>query len=185
MRISKFIKKLFIVFIALLIGNISLLADANQLKTIQHKQRVTHEKIKRLKVLEHLEKNKLYKNQQRLEQASNNLQQSKNQYSNLEAQLAQMEKDLTASIAEFNKANVDMRKRIRQVYKNQRTGMFQLILTAKDLNSLLDVVYFEKIVLKKDYAKIVAVRAKSQKIALMKKSIEAKKNCPCPIYSTN
>lgn len=175
MRISKFIKKLFIVFIALLIGNISLLADANQLKTIQHKQRVTHEKIKRLKVLEHLEKNKLYKNQQRLEQASNNLQQSKNQYSNLEAHLAQMEKDLTASIAEFNKANVDMRKRIRQVYKNQRTGMFQLILTAKDLNSLLDVVYFEKIVLKKDYAKIVAVRAKSQKIALMKKSIEAKK----------
>lgn len=175
MRISKFIKKLFIVFIALLIGNISLFADANQLKTIQHKQRVTHEKIKRLKVLEHLEKNKLYKNQQRLEQASNNLQQSKNQYSNLEAQLAQMEKDLTASIAEFNKANVDMRKRIRQVYKNQRTGMFQLILTAKDLNSLLDVVYFEKIVLKKDYAKIVAVRAKSQKIALMKKGIEAKK----------
>lgn len=175
MRISKFIKKLFIVFIALLIGNISLLADANQLKTIQHKQRVTHEKIKRLKVLEHLEKNKLYKNQQRLEQASNNLQQSKNQYSSLEAQLAQMEKDLTASIAEFNKANVDMRKRIRQVYKNQRTGMFQLILTAKDLNSLLDVVYFEKVVLKKDYAKIVAVRAKSQKIALMKKSIEAKK----------
>ena len=175
MRISKFIKKLFIVFIALLIGNISLLADANQLKTIQHKQRVTHEKIKRLKVLEHLEKNKLYKNQQRLEQASNNLQQSKNQYSSLEAQLSQMEKDLTASIAEFNKANVDMRKRIRQVYKNQRTGMFQLILTAKDLNSLLDVVYFEKIVLKKDYAKIVAVRAKSQKIALMKKGIEAKK----------
>ena len=62
MRISKFIKKLFIVFIALLIGNISLFADANQLKTIQHKQRVTHEKIKRLKVLENKKKNKLYKN---------------------------------------------------------------------------------------------------------------------------
>lgn len=60
-----------------------------------------------------------------------------------------MERDLNTSIAEFNKANVDMRKRIRQVYKNQRTGMFQLILTAKDLNTLLDVVYFEKIVLKK------------------------------------
>ena len=62
---------MFIVFVALLIGNISLVADANQLKTIQHKQRVTHEKIKRLKVLEHLEKNKLYKNQQKLEQATN------------------------------------------------------------------------------------------------------------------
>lgn len=175
MRIRQFIKKFFIVFMVMLITNIGLIADANQLKTIQHKQRVTHEKIKRLKVLEHLEKNKLYKNQQKLEQASNSLQQSKNEYSSLETQLAQMEKDLAASVAEFNKANVDMRKRIRQVFKNQRTGMFQLILTAKDLNSLLDVVYFEKIVLKKDYARIVAVRAKSQKIAMMKKGIEAKK----------
>lgn len=175
MDIHKFIKKIFIVFMALLIGNISLIADANQLKTIQQKQKVTHEKIKRLKVLEHLEKNKLYKNQQKLEQASSNLQYSKNQYSSLENQLAQMERELTASVAEFNNANIQMRKRIRQVYKNQRTGMFQLILTAKDLNSLLDVVYFEKIVLKKDYARMMTIKAKSQKIAMMKKNIEAKK----------
>ncbi|CCX79998.1 putative uncharacterized protein [Clostridium sp. CAG:715] len=175
MGINRFVKKMFIVFVALLIGNISLVADANQLKTIQHKQRVTHEKIKRLKVLEHLEKNKLYKNQQKLEQASNTLQKSKTQYSSLESQLAQMEKDLNASVAEFNKANVDMRKRIRQVYKNQRTGMFQLILTSKDLNSLLDVIYFEKIVLKKNYAQILAMRAKSQRIAAMKRDVQAKK----------
>ena len=159
----------------MLIGNISLIADANQLKTIQNKQKVTHEKIKRLKVLEHLEKNKLYKNQQKLEQASTNLQVTKSRYSSLEVQLAQMEKELSASVAEFNNANVQMRKRIRQVYKNQRTGMFQLILTAKDLNSLLDVVYFEKIVLKKDYARMMAIKAKSQKIAMMKKNIESKK----------
>lgn len=173
--IKKIIKNIFIVFIALLMFNIGLVADANQLKTIQQKQKVTHEKIKRLKVLEHLEKNKLYKNQQKLEQASNNLQQSKNEYANLEIQLKQMEKDLTASVQEFNKANIDMRKRIRQVYKNQRTGMFELILTAKDLNSLLDVLYFEKIVLKRDYARIMAVKAKSQRIAMMKKDIEEKK----------
>lgn len=175
MGINRLIKKIFIVFTALLIGNASLIADANQLRTIQHKQRVTHEKIKRLRVLEHLEKSKLYKNQQKLEQASNTLQHSKNQYSSLEAQLSQMERDLNTSIAEFNKANVDMRKRIRQVYKNQRTGMFQLILTAKDLNTLLDVVYFEKIVLKKNYAQILAVRARSQRIAMMKRDVEAKK----------
>ena len=175
MDIIKFIKRIFAAALILLIGNISLVADANQLKTIQHKQKVTHEKIKRLKVLEHLEKNKLYKNQQRLEQASTNLQQSQNEYASLNIQLQKMEKELTASLAEFNKANVDMRRRIRQVYKNQRTGMFQLILTAKDLNSLLDVVYFEKIILKKDYARILAVKAKSQRIAAMKKDIEAKK----------
>lgn len=175
MGIKNFVKKIFTVVLILLIANIGLVANANQLRTIQNKQRATHEKIRRLKVLEHLEKNKLYKNQQKLEQASNSLQYSQNQYASLNSQLQQMEKDLAASIAEFNKANIDMRKRIRQVYKNQRTGMFQLILTAKDLNSLLDVVYFEKIVLKKDYARIMAVRAKSQRIAAMKKNIEAKK----------
>ena len=173
MGINNFVKKIFTVVLILLIANIG--SVANQLRTIQHKQRVTHEKIRRLKVLEHLEKSKLYKNQQKLEQASNSLQYSQNQYTSLNAQLQKMERDLNASVAEFNKANVDMRKRIRQVYKNQRTGMFQLILTAKDLNSLLDVVYFEKIVLKKDYARIMAVRAKSQRIAAMKRDIEAKK----------
>ena len=141
MDIIKFIKRIFALALILLIGNISLVADANQLKTIQHKQKVTHEKIKRLKVLEHLEKNKLYKNQQKLEQASNNLQQSQSEYASLNIQLQKMEKDLTASLAEFNKANVDMRRRIRQVYKNQRTGMFQLILTAKDLNGISGGVF--------------------------------------------
>mgnify|MGYP005765084413 CR=1 FL=1 len=175
MSINRFIKNIFIVFLALLIGNISLIASADQLKSIQQKQRVTHEKIKRLKVLEHLEKSKLYKNQQKLEQASTNLQNSQNRYAQLERQLAQMERDLTASIAEFNNANIQMRKRIRQVYKNQRTGMFELILTAKDLNSLLDILYFEKIVLKKDYARIQSVKAKSERIAAMKKDVEAKK----------
>ena len=175
MNINKFVKRFFIVFLTLLIGNISLFADANQLKTIQQKQRVTHEKIKRLKVLEHLEKNKLYKNQQKLEQASNNLQSSQNRYAQLERQLAQMERDLTSSIAEFNSANVKMRQRIRQVYKNQRTGMFELILSAKDLNSLLDVLYFEKIVLKKDYARIQSIKAKSERITAMKRDVEAKK----------
>ena len=96
MDIIKFIKRIFAAALILLIGNISLVADANQLKTIQHKQKVTHEKIKRLKVLEHLEKNKLYKNQQRLEQASTNLQQSQNEYASLNIQLQKMEKELTA-----------------------------------------------------------------------------------------
>ncbi len=175
MDLAKFIKKLFISIFIFLIGNVSLFVCADDLKTIQHKQKVTHEKIKRLKTLEHLEKNKLYKNQQRLEQASVSLQTSQNKRSSLEAQLAQMERDLTRSIAEFNNANVQMRKRIRQVYKNQRTGMFELIFTAKDLNSLLDVVYFEKIVLKKDYARMLEVKARSQKIAAMKKDVEARK----------
>ncbi len=159
----------------MLIGNISQFACADQLKTIQQKQKVTQEKIKRLKNLENAEKSKLSKNQRKLEQASNSLQSSQKQRASLEVQLAQMERELASSVAQFNDANIQMRQRIRQVYKNQRTGMFELIFTAKDLNSLLDVVYFEKIVLKKDYSRMMAVKAKSQKIAMMKRDIQARK----------
>ena len=174
-KLNNLLKKFFIIFIALLIGNISLVASADQLRNIQHKQKVTHEKINRLKILEKLEKNKLYKNQQRLEQASTNLENSKTQYSNMESQLTQMERELNRSVSEFNNANAGMRKRMRQVYKNQRRGMFELIFTAKDLNSLLDVIYFERIVLKKDYARVIAVKAKAQRIAAMRREVQQRK----------
>lgn len=173
---NKIFGKLFITFLILLVGTAGLISSAEDLKSIQKKQQVTHEKIKRLKNLEKLEKNKLYKNQQRLEQASAGLQNSKREYSNLEAQLTVMERELQTSVAEFNNTNVQMKRRVRQVYKNQRKGMFRLIFSAKDLNSLLDVIYFEKIVLKKDYARMMALKAKSQRIAAMKREIQVKKS---------
>lgn len=177
MVINRVLKKLFIVVLSVLMVSVwqAPSASCNQLRNIQHKQKVTHEKIKKLKLLEHLEKNKLYKNQQKLENASASLHNTKAQYSSLENQLANMERDLATSLAEFNQANARMKVRIRQVFKNQRTGMFELIFSAKDLNSLLDVVYFEKIILKKDYQHMMAVKIKSQKIAKMKQDIENRK----------
>ncbi len=175
MNIKIFIKKIFIVFVALLIGNISQFASADSLKNIRQKQQAATAQIKRLRSLENLEKNKLYKNQQKLEQASNSLQKSQNQYSSLESQLSTLQHDLNTSVAEFNGANVQMKNRIRQVYKHQRKGMFQLIFTAKDLNSLLDVVYFERIVLKREYQRMMAVKAKADRIAKMKREIIVKK----------
>lgn len=159
----------------MLIANMSMFASADQLKNIQQKQRAAHEKVRHFKALEKLEKNKLYKNQQRLEQASTNLHRSQNQYTSLEQRLAQMERELSVSVAEYNKVNTQMHKRIRQVYKHQRKGMFELIFTAKDINSLLDVIYFERIVLKKDYARMSALKEKSQKIAAMKYEVQAQR----------
>ncbi len=159
----------------MLIANMSMFASADQLKNIQQKQRAAHEKVRHFKALEKLEKNKLYKNQQRLEQASTNLHRSQNQYTSLEQRLAQMERELSVSVAEYNKVNTQMHNRIRQVYKHQRKGMFELIFTAKDINSLLDVIYFERIVLKKDYARMSALKEKSQKIAAMKYEVQAQR----------
>lgn len=173
---NKLFTKIFISFFILLFAMAGLDCDAKDLRTIQREQQVTHEKINRLKNLEKIEKNKLYKNQQKLEQATVGLENSKRQYSGLEAQISQMERELQVSVAELNATSVQMHQRIRQVYKNQRKGMFRLIFSAKDLNSLLDVIYFEKIVLKRDYQRIMALKAKSQKIAKLKREMQVKKS---------
>ena len=175
MKPNKFIK-IFITFLVLLISNIGLVSNANNLSAIQNKQKSAHEKVNRLKKLEKLEKSKLSQNQRKLEKASLGLQVSRRQYSSLESQLAQMERELDNSIRQFNTANVQMRSRIRQVYKHQRKGMFELIFSAKDLNSLLDVIYFERIVLKKDYSRMLSFKEKSQKISAQKIEIQSKKN---------
>ncbi len=142
---------------------------------IDQKRRATNAKIKKLKILEGLEKNKLYKNQQKLESATNNLRASQNQYNTLERKLAQMERDYTVSLADYNNQSARMKDHIRKVYKNQRRGMFELLFMAQDMNELLDVIYFEKIILKKDYARMMAIKTKSENLMKMKAEIENQK----------
>lgn len=66
----------------------------------------------------------------------------------MESRLKQMEADYNSSMSEFNKVDAQMKNRIRMVYKNQRTGMFELLLNAKDLNGLLDIIYLKELSLK-------------------------------------
>ncbi len=143
--------------------------------TVEQKHKQAKEKIRQLKILENAEKSKLVKNQRKLENTSNDLQASRNQYNNVENQLNQLEIQLANATSEFNTVDARLKQRIRQVFKAQRTGMFELILSAKDLNSLLDVIYFERLIIRNDYKHMVAVKEKAGKIAQMKKDVEAKK----------
>lgn len=138
-------------------------------------QKQARDQINKTLQLEKLEKNKLYKNQKKLETASSSLQTSKNQYSTVETQLNQMERDLVSATTEFNSLDAQIKERIRQVFKVQRTGMFELILSSKDMNSFLDTIYFERLVIKRDYNRMISIKQRAQKIAQMKKDVEAKK----------
>ena len=86
-----------------------------------------------------------------------------------------MEIDYSNSMNEFNKTDAQMKTRIRTVYKNQRTGMFELLLSAKDLNSLLDMIYFERIIIKNDYNNLMSLKIKGAKIAKLRADMEAQK----------
>lgn len=174
---SGFIKKVFIKFLITAVCFISIvpLSQATSLNQIEHKRKVTQQKIKTLKLRENQEKSKLVKNQRQLEHTRSNLHASQSQYNALESQLVSLENQLNSAITEYNNSNKAMRGRVRHIYKTQRRGMFQLLFSAKDLNSMLDIVYFEKIILKRDYQRMMAVKAKSESIAAIKSSIYQKK----------
>lgn len=121
------------------------------------------------------ERNKLNNNQQKLERAHRELQTTTVRYNSLIANLASMENQLNAAIAEFRSIDAAMKERIRQVYKHQRSGMFELILSARDVNTLMDTFYFEKIVIKDDYKRMQAVKAKANEIAQLKAQVESQR----------
>lgn len=142
---------------------------------IQKKQKQTKAKIKHLKWLENLETNKLYKNQQKLEVTATSLTTSKQQFSSAQTQLTGLESNLSTAMADFSKIDFQMRRRVRQIFKNQRRGFFELLLSSADFNTFLDRIYFEGLVIKNDYKRMVYARIKAKEIALLKYKIEEQK----------
>lgn len=142
---------------------------------IQQKQKQTHAKIKHLKWLENLETNKLYKNQQKLEATSTDLQSSKQELDKTRNKLNSLESNLSGALADFSEIDFQMKRRIRQIFKTQRKGFFELLLSAQDFNTFLDRVYFEGIVIRNDYRRLAYARQKAKEIALLKYNIEEQK----------
>jgi len=169
------LKSLFTALMAVLICFTIIAPQSVFADTIEQKKQQTRAKIKRIQLLEGLERNKLYKNQQKLENTHSTLANTQSRYNELQSKLNSMEAELSRVQTEFNTADAALKNRIRQVFKSQRLGMFELILSARDLNALLDIVYFEKIIIKQDYDKMVRLKTESVKLAKMKKDVEFQK----------
>jgi murein DD-endopeptidase MepM/ murein hydrolase activator NlpD len=159
----------------LLIGICAPVFSAPTLSQIEQKRKDAQKNITRLKKLENQEKNKLVKNQKNLEITRENLEISKNRYTTVTGQLNNLNVQLEVAVADYNNSNQKMQERLRHVYKAQRRGMVELLMSVHDLNSMLDVVYFEKIVLKNDYNRMVQLKKKSDAILAIRQQIASKK----------
>ena len=146
-----------------------------QLKQTNNKRIFILQKKKQADLRLRKEKNKLNTNQQKLEKAKAKLETSTAEYNSLVSNLNTMETNLNIAIKEFRDIDFAMKNRIRQVFKHQRSGMFELILSARSINSLMDTFYFEKIVIQNDYQRMQAVKAKANQIAQLKAQVENQK----------
>ncbi len=165
-----------IILLGLLFNTLSCVVSyASNAKSLEAKKKETRAKINRLKWLENIETGKLYKNQQKLENAKTNLEQSRNQIASAERELVSMQAQYEQASAEYNNLNRILAAHIRKVYKTQRKAFFELFITSEDINMLVDRVYFQKIILKDDYSKMTQARAKAQEMAYLKNNIESRK----------
>lgn len=142
---------------------------------IEKKRKEAHAKVINLKRLESIETNKLYKNQQRLENANKSLNTTKQQYKTAEAQLAEAQRNLNETMSEYSSTEIQSRNRIQQIFKKQRRGMFQLLLETTDINTFLDRIYFQNILTKNDKKKLAYLQEKSRRIAMLRNQIEQQK----------
>lgn len=146
-----------------------------QASDIETRKKETQKKIKHLKWLENLEQNKLYKNQQKLENAETNLAESEKQISSARKELLDMHYELTKATVEYNNMNAILALHIRKVFKTQRKAFFELLVMSEDINMLVDRIYFQKLILKDDYDRMIMAKRKATEIALLKYQIEARK----------
>lgn len=159
------------------------LACASDLET---QKKETREKINRLKWLESLETNKLYKNQQKLEKATNNLARSKKEIIAAQSQLKGLETQLVKASAEYRQLNALLATHVRNRYKVQRKAMFESIINSKDINMLMDRLHFQAIIIQNDYKKMAAARSKAEEINNLKNNITLyKRNLERSVASIN
>lgn len=106
MKIKKILNIL--IFLGLLLNTFAC-CSSFATQDLETKKKQTRAKINHLKWLESLETNKLYKNQQKLENATNSLQQSKTQIISAQKELNGMQAQLDKAAAEYNNLNIFLR----------------------------------------------------------------------------
>lgn len=151
-------------------------ADSDKAHQIINKRNQARKQIKKLKLLERIETNKLLKNQQNLEKTENTLTNNKAQYEKAKNDLERIQRELTAQLEEYNEYEKSTSKRIVQIYKSKRSGYLEFLLASGDLNDFLDRIYYENIIMSLDKQNMQKAKAKAINIKNLKARLEQQKS---------
>lgn len=188
--LSKKYKIFFVLFFAicLFFSDSEVFADNldTQRNQIEAQMGQAKKEIKKLKLLEKIETNKLYKNQQKLEYTQHSLQRNKKQYSNAQTEMKTLETKLDRLLIEHRKHLAYTSKRIVQIFKHKRNSYIEFLLNSNDINAFLDRLYFENIIISHDRKKLRETKTVAREILALKGRIELqKKNLETSIANIN
>ena len=151
--------------------NASPAAKAQAISSLKKQQVNAHNKAKQFRMLEKAESNKLYTNQRKLESNQNSLITTQKEYNRKLAQLNRMKAQKSIAEVEYVKIYEGIKFRIRQIYKSQRKGFFEQLLTSDDINMFIDRLHFAEIVMREDFKRMQDARKKAEEIARLEQCI--------------
>ncbi len=161
---------------ALVLQNTTVFAANSSKNQIEQKRAQAKKEIHKLKLLEKIETNKLYRNQKRLEQTEQGLYYNKQQYKNAQEELYTLQIQLENALRNYRAQQYATNKRINQIFKKKRKNYVEFLLSAKNINDFLDRIYFENIVMDMDRQKIAATQERTRRIRELTKRLENQKN---------
>ena len=158
----------------------------DQRKQIEAKRTHAKKEIHKLKLLEKLETNKLYKNQQKLEYAQHSLQKNQKEYKNTQSEVEALEKKLDVLLVEYKRHQAYTSNRLVQIFKHKRNKYIDFLFSSDDINDFLDRLYFENIIISYDKQKLHESKKCAKDIIALKNRIEMqKKNLEVAISNIN
>ncbi len=146
-----------------------------QKSQIENQRGHVKKEIHKLKLLEKIETNKLYKNQQKLEYAQHSLQQNQKQYANTQSEVAQLEKKLDVLLVEHKRHQAYTANRLVQIFKHKRNKYIDFLFSSGDINAFLDRLYFENLIIAYDKKKLEESKRCARDVLALKSRIEMQK----------
>ena len=141
------------------------------ISNLKKQQAAARTKANQLRVLEKMESGKLYNNQRRLETTRNSLAYTQKECEKKLNQLTRMKAQKTIAEIEYIKIYDGIKLRIQQIYKTQRKGFLELLLTSGNVNMFFDRLHYESIIMKEDYKRMQSARRKAEEIAALETAI--------------
>lgn len=158
----------------------------DQKSKIEQEHSKAKKEIHKLKLLEKIETNRLYKNQQKLEHTQHSLQRNQKEYKNAQNEVNNLERKLEVLLVENKRHQAYTSKRLVQIFKHKRNSYIEFLLNSEDINAFLDRLYFENIIIAYDKKKLVETKICAREILALKARIELqKKNLETSIASIN
>lgn len=142
--------------------------------------------INKLRLLEKIESNRLYKNQQKLEYAQYSLQKNQKKYTDTKNEMTSIEKKLGNLLTDYKQYQVYTSKRIVQIFKHKRNNYIEFLLNSEDINTFLDRLYFENVILTYDKKKLRESKACAREILALRNKMQMnQKNLEASIAAIN